>query len=49
MTAVPAGTYTMGCTPGQQPCGANNAAHPVTVDSFHISAFEITQAQYQAV
>jgi len=46
---VPGGTFTMGCTPGQQPCDAGTtAAHPVTVRPFYLSAREVTQAQYAA-
>ncbi len=46
---LPNGTYEMGCTSGQTPCSANNQAHLVEIDSFYLSTYEITQAQYEAV
>ena len=49
MLFLPNGTYEMGCTSEQTPCSANNQAHLVEIDSFYLSAYEITQAQYEAV
>ncbi len=49
MVLLPEGTYEMGCTSGQTPCSANNQAHLVELDSFYLSAYEIKQAQYEAV
>ena len=49
LTAIPGGTFIMGCTPGQTPCDADNAAHQVTLDSFYLSVYEVTQAQYLSV
>ncbi len=49
LVIVPAGSFTMGCTLGQLPCDANTAPHIVTLDSFLISAHEVTQAQYEAI
>jgi len=47
---VSGGSYTMGCTAGQQPCDAGTtAAHPVTVRTFYLAAREVTQAEYAAV
>jgi formylglycine-generating enzyme required for sulfatase activity len=51
MISVPGGTFTMGCT-GEQvgDCyGWEKPAHQVTVSSFSIGKYEVTQAQWVAV
>lgn len=51
--SITGGTYTMGCTPDQQPdCeedGDETPAHQVTVSSFLMGKTEITQGQWLAV
>ena len=50
MVRVEGGTFTMGCTPEQQQCDADeNPARPVQVESFEIGRFEMTQALWEAV
>jgi formylglycine-generating enzyme required for sulfatase activity len=49
MIFVEGGTFTMGCT-GEQGNSCNNdenPAHEVTVSSFHIGKYEMTQAQWK--
>lgn len=49
------GTFEMGCTPGQVPCGLDSGAdetpvRPTTISrDFYLSKFEVTQAQYESV
>lgn len=43
------GSYLRGCTPGQQPCPAGLTAQSVSLGSFALSRFEVTQAQYEAI
>ena len=46
---VPAGTFLMGCTAGQQLCDDDEAEHQVTLTrSFLIAETEVTQAQFEA-
>jgi formylglycine-generating enzyme required for sulfatase activity len=52
MVFVGGGTFTMGCTPEQAAivtCAAADVAHNVTLNSFSIGKYEVTQAQWKAV
>jgi formylglycine-generating enzyme required for sulfatase activity len=51
MIKVPGGTFTMGCIDGRDgDCYAmETPAHKVTVSSFNIGKYEVTQAQWKAV
>ena len=50
MVRVEGGSFTMGCTPEQERCDADeNPARPVQVESFEIGRFEMTQALWEAV
>jgi formylglycine-generating enzyme required for sulfatase activity len=53
MVFVEGGTFTMGCTPEQgsdcQGRGVENPPHSVTLSSFYIGKYEVTQAQWKAV
>ena len=50
MVRVEGGTFTMGCTPEQEQCDADeNPTRPVQVESFEIGRFEMTQALWAAV
>jgi formylglycine-generating enzyme required for sulfatase activity len=50
MVRVLGGTFTMGCTSEQVSCLATEKpTHSVTVSSFSIGRFEVTQAQWKAV
>jgi formylglycine-generating enzyme required for sulfatase activity len=46
--ALPAGTYKMGCSPGDDNCTDVEKVLNVAVDPFQISATEVTQAFWQA-
>lgn len=47
---VEGGTFMMGCTAEQEPCGSNELpVHAVTLSSFFIGKTEVTQGQWQAV
>jgi len=52
MLLVPAGTFTMGCSPSTQyGCNGNsdeNPTHQVTLSAFYIGRYEVTQAQWTA-
>ncbi len=49
MLLVPAGTFTMGCSPGDVECGADESpAHVVFTNAFYMGKTEVTQAQWQA-
>ena len=50
MLLVPAGTFMMGCSPGDGECGSNeHSAHQVTLtNAFYIGKTEVTQAQWTA-
>ncbi len=49
MIQVDGGSFTMGCTSEQSDCGADESpTHQVMVNSFKMSATEITNAQYAA-
>lgn len=50
MTLVQGGTFTMGCTENQgRDCPNDAHRHEVTVSSFYMGKFEVTQAQWLAV
>ncbi|MDR0971566.1 MAG: SUMF1/EgtB/PvdO family nonheme iron enzyme, partial [Bacteroidales bacterium] len=51
MIQVEGGTFIMGCTSEQgEECNSDEIpAHSVTLSSFKISKYEITQAQYESV
>jgi formylglycine-generating enzyme required for sulfatase activity len=50
MVKVQGGTFTMGCTAKQGDCAAaSKPSHTVTVSTFYISKFDVTQAQWEAV
>ncbi|PQJ81855.1 bifunctional serine/threonine-protein kinase/formylglycine-generating enzyme family protein [Polaribacter glomeratus] len=50
MVYVQGGTFTMGCTSEQTGCSSNESpAHAVTLSSFNIGKYEVTQGQWQAV
>ena len=51
MVFVPGGTFTMGCTPEQQPdCISDETpTRRVRLPAFEIGKYEVTQAQWQAV
>jgi formylglycine-generating enzyme required for sulfatase activity len=47
---VRGGTFTMGCTSEQNDCEDDEKpAHPVTLSSFNMGKYEVTQSQWQAV
>jgi iron(II)-dependent oxidoreductase len=46
LVLVPGGEYTMGVKPSPRNNYVDNAAHQVTVDSFYIDRYEVTNAQY---
>ncbi len=50
MLLVPAGTFTMGCSPGDAECGSDESpAHQVTLtNAFYMGKTEVTQAQWTA-
>ena len=50
MLLVPAGTFTMGCSPGDTECYRDESpAHQVTLtNAFYMGKTEVTQAQWQA-
>lgn len=48
MIAIPAGTFTMGCTSEQQDCEDNeNPTHQVTLSSFYMGEAEVTVAEFK--
>ncbi len=49
MVYVKGGTFTMGATSEQGSNDSAKPAHQVTLSSYHISKYEITQAQWKAV
>ena len=50
MLLVPAGTFTMGCSPSNSyACSSDESpTHQVTLSAFYIGRYEVTQAQWQA-
>jgi formylglycine-generating enzyme required for sulfatase activity len=47
--AIPQGTFTMGCTPGDEDCTEDEKVHKeLTVRAFQMSATEVTQAFWEA-
>ncbi|MCK9302593.1 MAG: SUMF1/EgtB/PvdO family nonheme iron enzyme [Bacteroidales bacterium] len=51
MMPVQGGTFTMGCTSeqGSDCCGSEKPSHRVTVSSFYIGKYEVTQKLWEAV
>ena len=50
MVRVEGGTFTMGCTPEQEPCRADEKpARTVRIERFEIGRFEVTQELWEAV
>ena len=51
MVLVEGGTFTMGATPeqGDDACDDEKPAHKVTLDSFYIGKFPVTQRLWKAV
>ena len=50
MVRVGSGSFSMGCTPEQERCGADEApVRRVRIDAFEIGAYEVTQELWQAV
>jgi eukaryotic-like serine/threonine-protein kinase len=50
MNSIPGGTFTMGCSPGDDMCWDDESPrHRVTLSTFKMGKFEVTQAQWQAV
>ena len=50
MVRVEGGSFTMGCTPEQERCDADeNPTRPVQVEGFEIGRFEMTQELWEAV
>ncbi|WP_370477059.1 formylglycine-generating enzyme family protein [Tamlana flava] len=50
MVYVEGGSFTMGCTSEQKDCNGNEKPnHKVTVNSFNIGKYEVTQAQWNAI
>ncbi len=47
---IPAGTFQMGCSPGDSECDDHERpGHPVSIKSFRMGKYEVTQTQWQAV
>jgi len=50
MIRIEAGTFEMGCTPGQSSCSSNETVHTVTLThDFYLGVTEVTAAEYQSV
>lgn len=50
MVYVEGGTFTMGCTSEQSGCGDDETpTHEVTLSSFYIGKYEVTQGEYESV
>ena len=50
MKSIPAGSFSMGCTPGDPNCQSNESpVRTVTLSAFQISETEVTQEQWQVV
>jgi formylglycine-generating enzyme required for sulfatase activity len=49
LVSVKGGTFTMGCTNGQQGYDADECPHTATVSDFQIGRFEVTQTQWISV
>ncbi len=50
MIPIPAGTFSMGCTPGDPNCESDESpVHSVTLSAFLMGETEVTQAQWQTV
>ncbi|MBI4946554.1 MAG: formylglycine-generating enzyme family protein [Bacteroidetes bacterium] len=49
MIYVEGGTFQMGCTSEQNNCGDDEKAHSVTLSSFYIGKYEVTQKQWRDI
>jgi formylglycine-generating enzyme required for sulfatase activity len=50
MVRIPGGTFMMGCSPGDDECSDDERPrHQVTLSSFNLGKYEVTQAQWRAV
>ncbi len=50
MVTIPGGSFKMGCSDGDSDCDEDELPqHEVTISSFKISAYEVTQGQWEAV
>ena len=50
MVLIPGGSFQMGCVPGDSDCAAREKPrHRVTLDSFFMDVYEVTQGEYQRV
>ncbi len=50
MILISAGTFDMGCTPGQSNCSSNETLHTVTLTyDFYLGVTEVTAAQYNSL
>ena len=50
MVPIPAGTFQTGCTPGDTECWPDESPrHSVTLSSFEIGKYEVTQGQWEEV
>ena len=48
--SIPGGTFEMGCSPEDSGCYySESPQHTVTISSFKMSAYEVTQGQWEAV
>jgi formylglycine-generating enzyme required for sulfatase activity len=49
MVSISGGTFEMGCSPGPNSCRGGLPRHTVITSAFRMSAYEVTQAQWEAV
>jgi len=49
MVSIPGGTFEMGCSPGDSDCEVDEFPHTVTISAFKMSAYEITQGQWETI
>ena len=50
MISIPSGSFEMGCPDGDSDCwSAESPQHTVSISSFKMSAYEVTQGQWEAV
>ena len=48
MVLIPAGSFKMGCVPGDSSCDSReNPQHSVTLDAFYMDVYEVTVAKYK--
>jgi formylglycine-generating enzyme required for sulfatase activity len=49
MVAIPAGTFQMGCSPGDSDCyDSEKPPHKVKIKAFRLGKYEVIQSQWQA-